>query len=86
MRRIPIAVALFLSALYFGDYLHLRFRHEQFGSVQVKRYYAIPQKNNRVQFMFDQPETQTCVRSLFPHLGCVPCWYLKRNNIKRIDE
>jgi hypothetical protein len=46
---------------------------------------VIPQKNNRVQYTFDAPENQTCVQSLFPHLGCTPCWYLRRHAQKRID-
>jgi hypothetical protein len=89
VRRIVLLLAVALAALYAGDYLSLRYRipnhREQFGVVKVRRYYAIPQKNNRLEYTFDAPENQTCVQSLFPHLGCTPCWYLRRRAQKRID-
>jgi len=89
MRRIVLAVVALLSIVYAGDYLSVRFRipnnRQQFGVVRVRRFYVIPQKNNRVQYTFDAPENQTCVQSLFPHLGCTPCWYLRRHAQKRID-
>jgi len=89
MKRIVLAVAAALFALYAGDYFSVRYRipnnREQFGVVQVRRSYAIPQKNGRIQLSFDPPENQTCVQSLFPHLGRTPCWYLRRHSTKRID-
>ena len=36
-------------------------------------------------FIFDEPESRTCVHSLFPHLGQPPCWYAERRNVKRTD-
>src|ERR1035441_8539805 len=30
-------------------------------------------------------QTEFCVRSLFPHLGYIPCWYLRRHATKRIE-
>ncbi len=89
MRRILLWVAVALVALYVGDYVSVRYRipgnREQFGTVRVRRYYAIPEKNNRIEFNFDKPENQTCIQSLFPHMGCTPCWYLRRHTQQRID-
>ncbi len=48
-------------------------------------YYATSMKNGRVEIFYDQPQTQTCVHSLFPHAGYTPCWYLNRSDIKRIE-
>jgi hypothetical protein len=89
VRRILFALAAALCVFYAGDYLSLRYRipnnRQQFGVVQVRRSYAIPQKDGRIQYTFDPPENQTCVQSLFPHLGCTPCWYLRRHAQKRIN-
>lgn len=81
--------ALFAAALlYTADYLSLRYRipnREPFGSVTVQRYYALHKSKQKTNFMFADPETQTCVRSLFPHSGYPPCWYLSRHAEQRID-
>lgn len=55
------------------------------GSVRVQRYYAVPRKDGRTEFLFDQPGDEPCVRSLFPHFGDAPCWYLTKHPQKRID-
>ena len=65
--------------LYAGDYLSLRLRipnREPFGTVQVQRYYEVSLKNRKTEYMRDEPRPQTCVRSLLPHYGDTPCWYL----------
>jgi hypothetical protein len=83
------AVTCFL-VLYSMDYGVLRLRisksGEAFGTVQVRRYYAIQEKANRVEYIFDKEANQTCVRALFPHLGFPPCWYLSRHPEQRVDE
>ena len=89
-----LAGALLLAALvYAGDYLFVRFKMafpksgDAFGTVQMMRLYAIPQKNGKIDYEFDaqQPEVTTpCVHSLFPHMGNSPCWYLQRNSQKPI--
>jgi hypothetical protein len=60
---------------------------EAFGTVQMERLYAIPQKNGKTDYEFDaqQPEVTTpCVHAIFPHMGDAPCWYLQRNSQKPI--
>ncbi len=87
--RTLVAAVLMLAVLYAGDYLILRFRiatnKQPYGSVTVRPYYAVPQKDHKTEFLFDDPQDQTCVHSLFSHLGDSPCWYLSRNKDKRID-
>jgi hypothetical protein len=87
------ATVLLAALIYAGDYLFLRFRlvypkaGDAFGTVQMERLYAIPQKNGKIEYEFDarQPEVTTpCVHSLFPHMGNRPCWYLQRNSQKPI--
>jgi hypothetical protein len=79
-----LAITLLCCCLvYAGDYLSLRFQipghRAQFGSVTVQRSYAVATKDGKTQYMFDQPQEQSCVYSLFPHMGATPCWYLQRH-------
>jgi hypothetical protein len=85
IKKIAIGLILFLAALYVSDYLVFRFRHQPTGTVTVRRYYAIQEKANRVEYVFNGEQNQTCVKSLFPHTGSAPCWYLSRHDEQRID-
>ncbi len=89
-QKIVAVVVILVLAIYAGDYLQLRYRVwrnvNPFGTVQVERYYAVHQKNNKIEFMFPhETQNQDCVHSLFPHMGYSPCWYLNRNREQRID-
>ena len=84
--------AIVLSAaalLYVGDYLWARFRlalhHDVFDTVTVRPLYVIHEKNNKLEYQFAQPQNESCVRSLFPHFGNPPCWYLRKHTEKQID-
>jgi hypothetical protein len=80
---------LALAALYAGDYVWARYRvpgnRQTLGSVEVQTLYAVRQKNGRIEYLEGDIETETCVRSLFPHLGYTPCWYLRGHATKRIE-
>jgi hypothetical protein len=88
----PMAASIALSALlllYAGDYLLLRCRMAARGAdgatSSVTVFYAASIKGDKVSVFSDQPQTQTCVRSIFPWLGYEPCWYLKRHAIKLVS-
>jgi hypothetical protein len=87
--RLLEVVLLLLVLLYAGDYVSVRYgipnHRNPFGVIRVDQYYAVPLKNGRIEYMLADPIDQTCVNSLFPHLGYVPCWYLSRHRQKRID-
>ena len=82
-------VAVLALAAYAADFLFLEVRihnnGDAFGTIVVSRYYAVPQKNGRYEFLYADPRNQICVHSLFPHLGDPPCWYLARHTEQRID-
>ena len=82
-------IVLATAAVFLVDYLVLRLKiathGRAYGSVTVHPYYAVPRKDQKLEFLLADPQDQTCVHSLFPHLGDVPCWYLTRNKNKRID-
>ena len=85
-----IGAIVFLCALvYAADYLSLRLKippsRPQFSSVTVQPYYEIHEKNGKTEYDFKPPEPETCVNSLFPHLGYQPCWYLQRHPERKIE-
>jgi len=86
--RLLAGVVLSLAFVFVVDYAVFRIksaRNEGFGTVTVHPYYAVPQKNHKVEFLTAEPQEEQCVHSLFPHAGDLPCWYLERNKNRRID-
>ncbi|HML16576.1 MAG TPA: hypothetical protein VK419_06105 [Bryobacteraceae bacterium] len=91
LKRVIFFLAAAVAVIYAGDFLSVRFpvpkTRNPYGNVQIQPYYAIGLKNKKTEYDFDvPPETVTCVRSLFPHFGFDPCWYLARHTVKRIEE
>jgi hypothetical protein len=90
VKRILAALVVILVLVYAGDDLSVRIpipkSRNPFGTVLIKSYYAIPQKNRKTEFYLADPVTKTCVHSLFPHFGYSPCWYLEKKKLQRIDE
>ena len=88
MKRILKVVILLLLLLYLGDYLLVGYRiakaRDPFGVVKIEPYYAVRQKSGKDELYFLPSETQTCVKSLFPHFGYRPCWYSNREKVERI--
>ena len=84
-----LSVAGFLCIIYAGDYALLRYRAARnpgvFGSVTVYHYLAIQKKANKVEYVFNGTEDQTCVHSLFSHMGYRPCWYSERHTEQRTN-
>jgi hypothetical protein len=89
MKRALGLCVLLLLFIYAADFLSARFgfpNHRAiYGSVVVDKTYAVTQKNQKQEFYFLPPETQTCVNSLFPHFGAPPCWYLKRHQSQQVQ-
>ena len=93
MRRGFVAAILTVvgvAVLAYGlDYAALRIRaatsRNAYGSVTVNHYTAVLQKNGKTTLTFDPPQPWTCVNSLFPHQGWLPCWYLSRHPDQRTD-
>ena len=52
--------------LYLGDYISIVYRipngREQFGSVEVRKLLAVPQKDHKTEYIADPPQAQQCVR------------------------
>jgi hypothetical protein len=90
-----LSARLFLIAgglvflLYLGDYLSIAYRipngREQFGSVEVEKLLAVPQKDHKTEYISVPPQAQQCVHSLFPQLGLTPCWYESRHTMQQVN-
>jgi hypothetical protein len=92
LRRLILAGFLGAAAItlvaYAADYAVFRYglhTNAAFGQITVSSYDAVQQKNGKTVFMFNPPEPQTCVHTLFPHAGFVPCWYLQRHTEPRTN-
>jgi len=87
--RVVGAILLLCALVYAADYLSLRLKippsRQPFGSVIVQPYYEIHEKNGKTEYDFKDPTAETCVSSLFPHLGYQPCWYLRRHPERKIE-
>lgn len=92
-KRVLLAVFILLLVVYGVDYLQLRYRiwrdKQPYGTVTVQIMYAISEKGspgaNKTEYSSGDPQDQTCVNSLFPHLGYSPCWYLRRHTQKQVN-
>ena len=89
LARAFFSLAVILAAVYLADYSlsrwHIPRHRELFGYVAVRHYYAVGEKNGKTEFLFNPPETQACLHSLFPHFGYTPCWYLRRHAEQRTN-
>jgi hypothetical protein len=86
-KRVAIIAGFVFVVIYAGDYglLQLRMRGNR-GLGTVTSYYGTPTKDGKMEIFTDQPQIETCVHSLFPHLGYRPCWYAGRNNVTQVGE
>jgi hypothetical protein len=84
-----LAATLSLVGIWVSDYAWLEYRighdtaGQAFGSVTF--YYATPLKNGRTEIFYDQPQTEVCVQSLFPHSGYRPCWYAVKSKVRIVS-
>jgi hypothetical protein len=82
-------VALLAVAVWYGAE-EVRLRHAASASPGSQTetltfYYSTQLKNGRVQVYYDQPQTEVCVRTVFPHGGRRPCWYARREPVRRVS-
>jgi hypothetical protein len=72
-----------VAAVYLADVAALQLRKDPTGVVTVHPYTAVPRKDKKEEYIFDDPQDETCVNSLFPHQHMTPCWYLRGHTQKR---
>lgn len=80
-----------IALLWIGDFISFRYRlskatpGDPLTTITVQTTYAIPQKDGRAEYVFGPPQTVTCARSIFPHGGATPCWYLQKTASKPVQ-
>ena len=89
LERIATILVVLTVIYYVGEFISVKYRipasREPLGTVQVTKLYAVLQKDGKTEYEAGEPETQTCVNSIFPHLGYSPCWYVKRHKTEQIS-
>ncbi len=86
--RIAIGTLAAFAIAYAADYAIFKHKMSQNSGAaalgSVTSYYGTALKDGKMEIFTDQPLTETCAHSLFPHSGYRPCWYAKGNNVKPI--
>lgn len=89
LSRSFVILAIALLLIYLVDHFSLVYRiprgREQFGSVEVQKLLAVPQKDRKTEYIAVPPEEERCVHSLMPQLGLEPCWYLSRHANQQVN-
>ena len=85
VKPITTAVLILVSILYVGDFISVKLRRDPLSVVQINKIYAVPQKGGKTEFDAGEPESQTCVNSIFSHLGYSPCWYVSRHRNQQVN-
>ena len=87
--RTLLVLLLLAAVAYAADYAVLRYRiatnRAPFATITVHPYDAVPRKDHKIEYLAEDPRDETCVNSLFPHLGDPPCWYLSRHKEEQIE-
>ncbi len=84
--RIALTLVGLLIFVYLVDYALLSRkianpdRTVAYGT--VTSFYGTGTKSGREEIFTDQPMTETCVHSLFPHAGYRACWYVSKSGVQ----
>jgi len=88
VKVIGFVAVLSLAGVYASDYLWIDYRLSHTSGPDalgtVTYYYATTLKNGKLDIFYNQPQTEVCVYSLFPHAGYRPCWYAVRDKVRTI--
>jgi hypothetical protein len=83
LQRIGLILAALLAIIYGGDYAVVRIPipkgRAATSTVIVRPYLDVGLKSGKSDFYFLDSQKQTCVNSLFPHMGYNPCWYVRKH-------
>lgn len=83
-------VVVLIALLWIADWISFQYRlsrhttGDPLQTMRIQSTYAIPHKDGRAEYVFGQPQNVMCARSIFPHGGDPPCWYLRKTTSKPI--
>ena len=78
------AVIVLAGVTYLADGLYLHYRGTPTSDMRVDSMYKMTNRWNEVEYSVGSTGTQRCVKSLYPHGGYSPCWYLTRHTMNYI--
>ena len=85
-----LGLVALVALFYVCEDAFLRYRVAHGGSAQVFEnltiYEAGAVKGGKLEYYFDQPQSETCVHAVFPHLGDPPCWYARKHSIRILSR
>jgi len=88
LKLVVLIVVAAAALLYAGDFAWFEYRvlkpkpNDPFETLTV--HYATDVKGGKVE-VFEEPQLQICIHSIFPHRGYRPCWRFNRSGIVRIS-
>lgn len=84
-----VTLLVIAAVVYLADYGVLRYRvaanRNPFDTVTVQTLYALHKRRGMADYVPGDAIPETCVNSLFPHLGDRPCWWVRRHAEKQVD-
>ncbi|HEY0703863.1 MAG TPA: hypothetical protein VGD60_13935 [Candidatus Acidoferrales bacterium] len=84
--RIALTLVGLLLLVYLVDYGMLRRKmanpNQTLAYGTITSFYGTGTKGGRMEIFTDQPQTETCVHSLFPHAGYRACWYVSKSGVQ----
>ena len=89
LKVIGFVIVVSLVGIYVSDWIWIEYRlghattTDALGTATF--YYATMLKNGRLEVFYNQPQSEVCVYSLFPHAGYRPCWYAVRSKVRTIS-
>jgi hypothetical protein len=85
LQRAALGLIALVVVIFVIDYIQLKARGAA-GIGTIPLTVGTAMKDGRVQIFTGDDQTETCVRSLFPHFGFNPCWYVKQNSTQIISQ
>jgi hypothetical protein len=87
-KRAGLGVLAALVLVYIVDYALLRHKmanpNQSVAFGTITSFYGTATKGGKMEIFTDQPQTETCVHSLFPHSGYRACWYISHGSVNQI--
>jgi hypothetical protein len=80
---ILVTLAALCALAWAADWITLQWRERAgsaHGQVVVESADVVREKGGKVEYYNNPPQSEPCVRALFPHEGQPPCWWLARHS------
>ncbi|HEV2274751.1 MAG TPA: hypothetical protein VGR96_11330 [Acidobacteriaceae bacterium] len=86
--RVLKFLIVFSLLLYAADWSQFEIRMQRnsgLGSIEVEKFLATRLKGEKEEFDYLGTGPQVCARSIFPHDGNPPCWWVERHKTEWVQ-